>query len=405
MYQDDQPQVGLSAERTERFVLEHGNAVLRVARSYCASAADAEDVYQRTLELVMTKAPGIDGEDLVAWACKVAHNEALMLTRGPRGAAKDDFDDIAERFESELPTPEETLLDDELLGQGRELLSRLRPDQTRCLLLRADDMSYPEICEQTGFSYAKVNRLLSEGRKALKLRHEMLVSGSECRRLEDSLSQFADGVAGPTLTAEVEAHLDHCMGCRATVRDYREAPRRLAGYLPLGVLASLGSERGFFGRIADQTQAVYAQVQERLFGSAASGQQAAEMAAAKKVVAAVLIGGSLVAGGAAVEKNRADDPKPSSATAGAVETPRQLIDPINVPDVGSRTRAEREGARARSARDEDTLGNDDARGLEAPEPQDQTVPADQAQRAADPADQAPEGAENEVAPVNDGIGP
>lgn len=414
MYKDETPRNGLSPDLVEKFVIEHGNALLRVARSYCNSAQDADDAYQRAIEILMTKAPeGVSGGQLFSWACTVAKNEALMESRGRKRAVATDFDEIADALESELPTPAERLEADELFSQGRELLSGLRPDQTRCLLLRADDLSYPEICEKTGFSYAKVNRLLSEGRQALRHRHEMLISGSECRKFESVISPYADGEADPATVLAFELHLEHCMGCKATLRDYNGAADRVAGVLPIGILATLTGERNVFERIGDYCQSVYASVQERLFGHAAAGQQTAELATAKKIAVVVAVGGSLVAGGAAIENNARDTAPKATTPPAAVAGPAQLIDEVNL----SRSERERERARARArasdsrkaraANDSDLIASEkDGRDsvTTAPAPA-SAVAQDQAGYAADPADQAPAGSDNAEPPSNAGLEP
>lgn len=411
MYKDETPRIGLSPDLVEKFVIEHGNAVLRIARSYCSSAQDADDAYQRTVELMLTKAPeGLSGQQLLSWACTVAKNESLMQARGRRLSVATDFSEFADAFESEMPTPAAIYEDEEFLSQGREVLSQLRPDQARCLLLRADDLGYDEICEKTGFSYAKVNRLLSEGRQAMRHRHEMLVSGNECRRFESVISPYADGEADEATVLAFEAHLEHCLGCKATLRDYRGAADRLAGVLPIGLLGIAADGRGFLGRLADQFQSMYASLQERLFGHAAAGQQSAEVATAKKIVAVAAIGGSLVAGGVAIERNDGSStPKADAGSAPAEVGPSRLVDEVNL------TRAERREARSRArasrktrvAQDSDLIATakDGSDSVETAPAQDSRVAQDQAGYASDPADQAPAGSDNVKPPTNAGVGP
>ena len=50
----------------------------------------------------------------------------------------------------------------------RSHLAKLKPSERRALSLLALGYSYREICEQTGWSYTKVNRCLAEGRAALR---------------------------------------------------------------------------------------------------------------------------------------------------------------------------------------------------------------------------------------------
>lgn len=48
----------------------------------------------------------------------------------------------------------------ERLRIGAEAMAGLKPHEIRCLLLKAEGLSYQEICEATGFTYTKVNRSL-----------------------------------------------------------------------------------------------------------------------------------------------------------------------------------------------------------------------------------------------------
>jgi DNA-directed RNA polymerase specialized sigma24 family protein len=48
-------------------VARHGAQVLAAARRYAATPEDAEDAYQRGLEILLTKAPTTSEADLVPW--------------------------------------------------------------------------------------------------------------------------------------------------------------------------------------------------------------------------------------------------------------------------------------------------------------------------------------------------
>ena len=48
-------------------VARHGSQILATARRYSATPEDAEDAYQRGLEILLTKAPITREEDLVPW--------------------------------------------------------------------------------------------------------------------------------------------------------------------------------------------------------------------------------------------------------------------------------------------------------------------------------------------------
>ena len=53
----------------------------RTARRYSICAADADDAYQRSLEILLTKAPTADRSELRPWLHTVIKHEALALRR------------------------------------------------------------------------------------------------------------------------------------------------------------------------------------------------------------------------------------------------------------------------------------------------------------------------------------
>ena len=78
---------GTRARREERelaalaIVRRHGSAVMATARRYSATPEDAEDAYQRGLEILLTKAPTTDEAELVPWLRTVVKHEAFALRR------------------------------------------------------------------------------------------------------------------------------------------------------------------------------------------------------------------------------------------------------------------------------------------------------------------------------------
>ena len=107
------------------------------------------------------------------------------------------------------------------LRQGAEALAQLKPQEIRALLLRAEGYSYAEICEITGWSYAKVNRCLTEGRQALSVRLAGIQGGIECAKLAPLLSALADGEASAEQLARLRPHTDTCLSCRARLKALR----------------------------------------------------------------------------------------------------------------------------------------------------------------------------------------
>jgi RNA polymerase sigma factor (sigma-70 family) len=221
-------------------IARHGPALRQAALRYSLCPADADDAYQRTLEIVLVKAPDDRGRNLLGWAKTVAKHEALAIRRNRErllGAAssnplRNEEPDPVDSLPSEEAGPQERLERREEIARSREALQSLKPAELRALTLLAEGYSYAEIGEITGFSQTKINRCLSEGRE--RFRH--LVSRSEdgilCAEMRPLLSAFCDGETKAENDIAVREHLRACPGCRATVRAYRAAPPRIAALLP-----------------------------------------------------------------------------------------------------------------------------------------------------------------------------
>jgi RNA polymerase sigma factor (sigma-70 family) len=211
-----------------------GPQILRTARRFSASLDDAEDAYQRALEILLTKAPSTDETDLVPWIKTVVKHEAFAVRRQRERTPLSD-DGAVERPGAALPTDEQAERY-ERLRLGAEAMSSLKPQEVRALLLRAEGYSYKQIQEITGWTYTKVNRCLSEGRQSFLARIAGIESGDECERMAPLLSALADGEASAEEMTRLRPHLRGCLACRATLREFREAPRTLGALLPVTLL-------------------------------------------------------------------------------------------------------------------------------------------------------------------------
>jgi len=126
---------------------------------------DAEDAYQRALEILLTKAPPIERDALVRWMQTVTKREALAVRRqrerlvgSPRGTGHDDDADRdpLEFIASESPGPYDRLARRERVARSGEALRALKPQEVRALTLKAQGYSYAEIGQMTGWSYTKL---------------------------------------------------------------------------------------------------------------------------------------------------------------------------------------------------------------------------------------------------------
>jgi RNA polymerase sigma factor (sigma-70 family) len=307
----------------------HGAQILATARRYAANAEDAEDAYQRGLEILLTKAPTTREEELVPWLKTVVKHEAFALRRQrerftpvtgdgepiERGTAPAATHEQAERYER--------------LSQSAEALGRLKPQEIRCLVLRAQGLSYHEICATTGFTYTKVNRCLTEGRLALAGRLAGIEEGAECARLAPLLSALADGEADAATVARLRPHLKTCLSCRARLREYRAAPARVAALVPVAVMAD-GPASGQLGALANGVQqkaeAALGWTQQKAEAAIAAShhkaaalgeraQTAAELVTGQKVAALAASAAALAGGGTAVDQlaNHHGPPRPAPA--------------------------------------------------------------------------------------------
>ncbi len=147
-------------------------ALRRTARRFSLCADDADDAYQRAVEILLTRSAPADPEHLVAWMQVVTRREALRLRRSRErllhpcpGEGEDPLTGIA----SDRPDPHDRLERRERLEDAVRLLNRLKPHERLALVLQAHGYSYAEIRELCGWTYTKVNRCLAEGRARLRM--------------------------------------------------------------------------------------------------------------------------------------------------------------------------------------------------------------------------------------------
>jgi RNA polymerase sigma factor (sigma-70 family) len=281
-------------------VRRYGASLLSMARRHSVCAEDAEDAYQRGLEILLTKAPSARHEELVPWLRTVVKHEAFEIRRQRLRAVPTDkevglIDETAQGPPAEIHAQRL-----EKLRLGAEAMSRLKPPEIRCLLLKAEGYSYDEISAQTGFSFTKVNRSLSEGRRSFRRGLASIESGAECRRLAPLLSRLADGEASGHELSELRLHLRGCAGCRATLRDYRAVPARVSALVPPVAVEPVS-------RVGELIAAAKAYL-AGMFGSAVHGGAGATVGKAAAIVA---IGGAAIGGAAIQHREPVTQPKGS----------------------------------------------------------------------------------------------
>ena len=280
-----------------RTVAAHADSLLRTARRNSICVDDAQDAYQRALEIFMHHAERLDPERAANWLHVVVKREAQAIRRSRKRLVNSTEIDFDTHESTRAQTPDERLLAFDLVSRSAEALQRLKPQELRALWLKAQGHSYNDIGAITGWSYTKVNRCLTEGRRSFLERYAGIESGAECERWAPVISAVADGEATQQQILELRPHLRNCPGCRATLKALHDSSAPLSAVLPipLAVSASGGPEHlsNLFMRAYE---AIAGGVHERAVYSVTKAQAAMEAAAAGKV-AAVAASAAAVAGG------------------------------------------------------------------------------------------------------------
>jgi RNA polymerase sigma factor (sigma-70 family) len=292
----------------------------RTARRFSLCGHDAEDAYQRSLEILLTKAPTARLDELRPWLHTVIKHEALALRRQrERSVCGEDDTAGADAVAAPDRGPDEAATGRERAHRTAEALGTLKPGELQCLILKALGYSYDEIAARTGFSWTKVNRSLTEGRRRFFERFGDIASGTACREYQPLLSAACDGHAGEADERLLRAHLAACAGCRATLREYRSAPARLAELLPPAAVLPLLDRASLWSRISDWFAVTAG---ERATAIGVKLQHGAEVVSAQKTAAIVASTAALAGGGAAVHQPDRSSRDRAAPARAAVEAPR-----------------------------------------------------------------------------------
>ena len=241
--------------RVANVVARHERSLMRVARQWSLCRDDALDAYQRALEIYVRRIDAVDPVTEISWLRVVVKHEALAVRRmRAESVTAEDVDLDGHAPEAQRPV-DELLAARERVSRGAEALRRLKPDEAKALMLKAEGHSYKEISEQLGWTYTKTNRAITEGRARFLKAFAAIEAGAECERVAPTLAALVGGTATADALLELRPHLQHCTTCRATVRSLHESRLgRLAALWPIpAVLAPLRWVQGRLGASADPT--------------------------------------------------------------------------------------------------------------------------------------------------------
>jgi RNA polymerase sigma factor (sigma-70 family) len=153
-------------------------AFRRTAQRYSICADDAEDAFQRAVEILLTRAPERHATQLAAWMQVVTRREALAVRRSRERLIAAVGEPRLELVPCDGPGPLEHAESRDRVLAAAHALAILKPDERLAIVLQAHGYSYAEIGRLCGWTYTKVNRCLAEGRKALFERFAEICNGT-----------------------------------------------------------------------------------------------------------------------------------------------------------------------------------------------------------------------------------
>lgn len=214
--------------------------LIRYAARFTRSIDDAEDVYQRSMEIALTRAPVTDAAGFSSWIHVVIKNEALA---------------IADAQRRELPVPDSDLEASAARDRGaaagapdavmewreryraiHDAICGLTHPQRTCLMLRSAGLSRPEIAAITGYSDRKIHRSIIEARSRLHAWEIRMAAGEECERAGALIDMTMDERATRRERRALSRHLHHCHSCRLRYRTRRDQVRALGSMVPVALV-------------------------------------------------------------------------------------------------------------------------------------------------------------------------
>jgi len=328
-----------------RTIAAHADSLLRAARRHSICVDDAQDAYQRAIELFMAHAPRLDAARAPGWLHVVVKREAQAIARARRKILMSTEADLDGRAAEFAPTPEERLLRFDVVSRSAEALKRLKPQELRALWLRAQGHSYSDIGAITGWSYTKVNRCLSEGRRHFLEQYEGIESGEECNRWLPVLSALVDGEATPEQVVALRPHLRNCPGCRATLRALQDSTTPLAALFPVPLLVV---DPGLGDRVVHVATRLYEALagglHERAINSFTKAQAVVEVSTSGKVAAVAASAAAVAGGGYASVEQFAEQPVAARMAAAPAAFSAREAQPAKFTSPMPRVQAMRSGA-------------------------------------------------------------
>ena len=116
-----EPQPGAAPNNSQKRITDlvacHEQLLLRVARRWSLCADDAQDAYQRALEIYIRRVDSLDPATETAWLKVVIRNEALAIRRARQDSVSGEEIDFDARVHVEQRSIEDRLVAGGSLGE------------------------------------------------------------------------------------------------------------------------------------------------------------------------------------------------------------------------------------------------------------------------------------------------
>ena len=344
--------------RVAAVAARHERTLLRVARQASLCHDDALDAYQRALEIFVRRVDTVDPATELSWLKVVVRHEALAIRRARSESVAGEELDLDSFVPGAERSVEDKLAAEERVRRSAEALRALKPDEAKALLLKAHGLSYEEIGARCGWSYTKVNRAITEGRRRFLSAFAGIESGAECERFAPIVEALGNRSASAAQVLQIRPHLRHCTACRAAVRElHLSRLRRASLFWPVFVIAE---PLGRLPTLKHDAAALFhrAQASDLATGAGVAGSGGGGRIATVGAVLGLCLGGASV-GTVCVVTDRVPilGPDPPARQAARAEQPKPKIAkrPAEPADAGA-SRGDSRGAPAIAAEHDRTQG-------------------------------------------------
>jgi RNA polymerase sigma-70 factor (ECF subfamily) len=162
------------AQLYDRYVM----LVYGLCLKYLRDETEAQDAVMQLFEELMSKVLHHEIQVFRTWLYSVARNHCLQLMRSRERALSVEYHSEIMESDEILHLLDETEEEDERMPALRDCMEKL-PENQRVSILRffAEEMSYADIAEATGYPLKSVKSYIQNGKRNLKICIEQTMKG------------------------------------------------------------------------------------------------------------------------------------------------------------------------------------------------------------------------------------